>query len=138
MYGLLWSRMVLYGPVGTVRFGMVPYGPIWTRMVPYGPVLSCIVLYGPVWRHMVLFGPVLFLMVWSCLVLFGHLWSYTRFRQLCSHHEITQKSIRKLEKNKKALNSTIHHDIAKYDPRCLILDSMLYHKDKDKNMIHDS
>ena len=41
---------------------------------------------------------------------------------------ITHISIRKLEKNKKALNSTIHRDITKDDTRYLMLDSMLYHK----------
>ena len=45
-----------------------------------------------------------------------------------SQHEITHNSIRKLEKNKKALNSTIYHDIAKDDTIYLMLDSMLYHK----------
>ena len=45
-----------------------------------------------------------------------------------SQHEITHNSIRKLEKNKKSLDSTIYHDIAKYDTRYLMLDNMLYHK----------
>ena len=45
-----------------------------------------------------------------------------------SRHEITQNSLRKLEKNKKSLNSNIYHDIAKDDTRYLMLDSMLYHK----------
>ena len=44
-----------------------------------------------------------------------------------SQHEITHNSLRKLEK-KKSLNSTIYHDIAKYDTRYLMLDNMLYHK----------
>ena len=45
-----------------------------------------------------------------------------------SQNEITHNSIRKLEKNKKVLNSTKYHDIAKDDTRYLMLDRMLYHK----------
>ena len=43
-----------------------------------------------------------------------------------SRHEITQNSLRKLEKNKKSLNCNIYYDIAKYDTH--MLDNMLYHK----------
>ena len=42
-----------------------------------------------------------------------------------SQHEITHNSIRRLEKNKKALNRTLYYDIAKDDTRYLMLDSML-------------
>ena len=66
---------------------------------------------------MVPYGP-----VWFCRVLFGLLWSYLRYQT------ITRASIRKLEKNKKALNSNIYHDITKDDTRYLMLDIMLYHK----------
>ena len=45
-----------------------------------------------------------------------------------SQHEITHNSIKKLMKNKKALNSTLYHGIAKDDTRYFMLDSMLYHK----------
>ena len=45
-----------------------------------------------------------------------------------SQHEITHNSLRKMDKTKKSLNSTVYHDIAKYDTRYLMLDSMLYHK----------
>ena len=45
-----------------------------------------------------------------------------------SQHEITHNSLRKLEKNKKSLNSNIYHNIAKYNTRYLMLDNMLYHK----------
>ena len=71
---------------------MVPYAPVWYCMVPYGPVRFCMVLFGPVWSSMVL---------------------HEISDNYASHHEIRHKSIRKLEKNKKALNSTIYHDIAK-------------------------
>ena len=64
---------------------------------------------------MVLFGP-----FWSCMVLHDISNNYV------SQHEITHNSIRKLEKNKKALKSTLYHDIAKDDTRYLMLDSMLY------------
>ena len=45
-----------------------------------------------------------------------------------SQHEITPNSIRKLENNKKALNSIIYHDIAKDDTRYLLLGSILYYE----------
>ena len=56
------------------------------------------------------------------MVLFGPDWSSIVLQ------DISHKSIKKLEKNKKALNSTIYHDIAKHNTRYLMLDSMLYHK----------
>ena len=76
-------------------------------MVLYGLVLSPTDLYGP---------------VWSCFVFYGLTWEIRQLR------EPTWDSIRKLEKNKKALNSTLYHDIAKYDTRYLMLDSMIFHK----------
>ena len=68
---------------------------------------------------MVLFG-----LVWSSMVL------HEKSDNYMSQHEITHNSIRKrkLEKNKKALNSTLYHDIAKDYTRYLVVDSMLYHK----------
>ena len=66
---------------------------------------------------MVLFGLVL-----SSMVL------HEKSDNYVSQHEITHNSIRKLEKNKKALNSTLYHDIAKDDTRYLMLDSMIFHK----------
>ena len=98
---------------------MVLYSPIWPRIVLYCLVWSHMVLYGPVLFHMVLYGP-----GWSSMVL--HETSDNYGSQL----EITHNSIRKLEKNKKVLNSTKYHDIAKDDTRYLMLDSMLYHKIK--------
>ena len=50
-----------------------------------------------------------------------------------SYHEITHYSIRKLEKNKKALNSTTYHDIAKDDTRYLMLGSMFNVIPQDSN-----
>ena len=78
--------------------------------------MVCMVLYGPVLYRIVLYGP-----VWSSMVLHEISDNYA------SQHEITHNSLRKLEK-KKSLNSTIYHDIAKYDTRYLMLDNMLYHK----------
>ena len=34
--GLVWSRLVLYGPV--------PYGFLWTHLALYGTIWSCIIL----------------------------------------------------------------------------------------------
>ena len=79
--------------------------------------MVCMVLYGPVLYRIVLYGP-----VWSSMVLHEISGNYA------SQHEITHNSLRKLEKKKKSLNSTIYHDIAKYDTRYLMLDNMLYHK----------
>ena len=79
--------------------------------------MVCMVLYGPVLYSMVLYGP-----VWSSMVLHEISDNYA------SQHEITHNSLRKLEKNKKSLNSTFYHDIAKYDTRYLMLDKKLYHK----------
>ena len=66
------------------------------------------------------------------MVLFGLVWSFMVLHEISdnyvSQHEITPNSIRKLENNKKALNSIIYHDIAKDDTRYLLLDSILYHK----------
>ena len=56
------------------------------------------------------------------MVLFGPLWSYIRYQT------ITRASIKKLEKNEKALNSNIYHDIGKDETRYLMLDNMLYRK----------
>ena len=75
--------------------------------------MVCMVLYGPVLYRIVLYGP-----VWSSMVLHEISDTYT------SQHEITHNSIRKLEKNKKSLDSTIYHDIAKYDTRYFMLDNM--------------
>ena len=77
---------------------------------------------------MVLYGPVLYLMVLYCPV-----WSSMVFHEISdnytSQHEITHNILRKLEKNKKSLYNTIlYHEIAKYDKRYLMLDSMSYHK----------
>ena len=63
---------------------------------------------------MVLFGP-----EWCSLVIHEILDNHK------SKHEIKHSSIRKLYKNKKALKSTIYHDVAKDDTRYLMLDSML-------------
>ena len=76
-------------------------------MVLHGPVLYPMVLYGPVCSFMVLNE-----------ISDNH----------ASQYEITHNGLRKLEKNKKSLNSTMYHDIAKYDTRYLMLDSMLYQK----------
>ena len=66
------------------------------------------------------------------MVLFGPDWCSMVLHEIsdnhASQHEITRSSIRKLWKNKKALNNTIYHDVAKDDTRYLMLDSMLYHK----------
>ena len=66
------------------------------------------------------------------MVLYGPVWSSKVLHEISdnymSQHEITHNSIRNLEKNKKALNSTIYHDIAKDDTIYLMLDIMLYHK----------
>ena len=66
------------------------------------------------------------------MVLFGLVWSSMVLREKLDNYvsqlEITHNSIRNLEKNKKALNSTIYYDIAKDDTRYLMLDSILYHK----------
>ena len=115
--GPVWYDTVLYGPIW---FCMVPYGPVWPYMVLYCLVWSCMVLYGPVWFSMVpsdLYGP-----VWSSMVL------HEKSDNYVSQHEITHNSIRNLEKNKKALNSTLYHNIAKDYTRYLVVDSMLYHK----------
>ena len=64
---------------------------------------------------MVLFGLVL-----SSMVL------HEKSDNYVSQHEITHNSIRKLEKNKKALNSTLYHDIAKDDTRHLMLDCSIH------------
>ena len=74
-------------------------------------------LYGPELYRMVLYGP-----AWSSMVLHELSDNYA------SQHEITHNSLRKLEKNKKSINSTIYHDKAKYDARYLMLDNMLYQK----------
>ena len=34
-YGPVLSRLVLYGPVGTVWYRVVLYGPVWSRKVLY-------------------------------------------------------------------------------------------------------
>ena len=87
-------------------------------LVLYGTIWSCIVPYCPVWSHMALHG-----LIWSRIV---HLHEISD--NYASQHEITHNRIRKLEKNKKSLDSIIYHDIAKYDTRYLMLDKMLYHK----------
>ena len=74
------------------------------------------VLCGTALYRMILYGP-----VWSSLVLREISDNYT------SQHEITYISLRKMEKNKKSVNITRYHDIAKYDTKYLMLDSMLYH-----------
>ena len=66
------------------------------------------------------------------MVLYGTVWSSKVLHEISdnymSQHEITHNSIRKLEKNKKALDNTIYHDIAKDETRYLLLDSVSYHK----------
>ena len=66
------------------------------------------------------------------MVQFGPVWSFMVLHEIsdnyASQHDIIHNRIRKIEKNKKALNGTIYHDIAKDDTRYLLLDSMLYHK----------
>ena len=66
------------------------------------------------------------------MVLFGLLWSslvlHEKSDNYVSQLEITHNIMRNLEKNKKALNSTLYHDIAKDDTRYLMLDSMIFHK----------
>ena len=91
---------------------MVPYFHIW-----HCSVGSRLVLHGSVLHHMVQFGP-----VWSFMVLHEISDNYA------SQHDIIHNRIRKIEKNKKALNGTIYHDIAKDDTRYLLLDSMFYQK----------
>jgi len=126
--------MVRYG---TVWYCIVLFGPVWSRMDSYGPVLSSMVLYCPVWYSIVPYGSLWSCMVricpeWFCMVQFGPIWSSMVLHGIsdnyASQHEITQNSIRKLEKNKKALNSTIFHGIANDDTRYLMLDSILYHE----------
>ena len=77
---------------------MVPSGTVWSPMVLYDPVCSCMVLNCPIWFCMVLVVP-----VWSSMVLLEISDNYT------SQDEIIHNSIRKLENNKKALNSNIYH-----------------------------
>ena len=74
-------------------------------MVLFGPELSHIVFYCTVWSSMVL---------------------HEISDNSASLNEITHNSIRNLKKNKKALNITIYHDIAKDDTRYLLLGSILY------------
>ena len=150
-YGTISCSMVPYGmvPYGPVCSCMVPYGSVWFRMVPNGPVWPCKGLYCLVWSRMVLYSPVwsvwsrivLYGAVWSCMVLYGlvlsptylygPVWSCFVFygltwesRQL---QELAWDNI-KLENNTKKFDSPIYHNIAKYDTRYLLLESILYHR----------
>ena len=57
-----------YGPPW-LWYGMVPYGPVWSRVVHYGSFCSHIDPYAPLWSRLVTFGPVLLR-----LLLYGPLW----------------------------------------------------------------
>ena len=108
-YGPILSHLILYGPVGTVWYGMVPCGLVWSLMVPYSPLWYRMALCGLILSSMVAYRPPC-----SCMVLYGTVWSSKVLHEISdnymSQHEITHNSIRKLEKNKKALNSTIYQN----------------------------